>query len=97
MYSITCHTERDLIMTALLEYGKEHGHYNVPPDVMYECVLPGRGPNGGDFIYSGPLGQWLHNEKERLVKAKGSRAMYERGVFLQMAADGMKMSSSLST
>ncbi len=25
---------------ALLEYGKEHGHYNVPSRCVYECLLP---------------------------------------------------------
>ncbi len=42
---------------ALLEYGKEHGHCNVPIGVMYHCTLP----DGSRF--QGHLGVWLFSQR----------------------------------
>lgn len=90
--TIKCHcAERDMILAALIEYGKEHGHYNVPVDAMYECVLPGMGPDGEDYMYTGPLGQWLLSEKTRLGKATAHLSR-DRELFIQMAIEGTSIS-----
>lgn len=41
----------------------EHGHYNVPAQCRYDCVLEGLGDDGGDIHYFGRLGRWLDRQK----------------------------------
>ena len=54
---------------ALVEYGKEYGHCNVPRKNIahdyYKCVLKGIGENGSDFQYHGNLGTWLFTQRQR--------------------------------
>lgn len=76
-------------MSALMDYLNVHGHCNVPPGTVYECVISGVGEDGADFIYKGDLGNWLHQEKLRLRTRKSSKIIEERKFFEQLAADGM--------
>ena len=60
----------ELHYAALLEYGKQYGHCNIPSGDSYACILPvsdavkaGDGNGDGDGMselkYSGFLGKWL--------------------------------------
>lgn len=50
---------------ALIEYGKEFGHCNVPSTASYACTLSGLGEDGSDYEYDGNLGTWLSTQRSR--------------------------------
>ena len=59
---------------ALLEYYKEHGTCDVSVTFgIYECDLPDRGDDGGNYHYSEKLGVWLF--KQRQYKKDGNIAL----------------------
>ena len=73
---------------ALLNYGEEHGHCNVPIKAVYECILIGMGDNGEDFQYKGNLGTWLRAQRGSHNGRKGCRPLTaEREASLQKLVD----------
>lgn len=75
-------------MAALMDYLNAHGHCNVPPGAVYECILTGMGDDNTDLHYKGDLGNWLHQEKMRLRTRKSPKIAEERKFFEQLAAEG---------
>lgn len=75
--------------SALLEYGREFGHCNVPPEVQYQCILEGVGENGSDLQYEGSLGQWLQNEVSILRGRITAKTAHTRPYFQQLVDEGM--------
>ncbi len=71
---------------ALLEYAKEHGHCNVPPQASYECVLPATGILGKSMRYKGDLGVWLTHQK-RAKRVLDPSLCPERDALLQQLVD----------
>jgi flagellar biosynthesis GTPase FlhF len=73
---------------ALLHYRNKYGTCNVPASLIYECLLPGVGPDGKDFRYKGCLGAWLNSQ--RFLKSNLNskpRASYECETMLQKLVD----------
>jgi hypothetical protein len=58
---------------ALIEYGKQFKHCNVPWKQIFECDLPGLDDNDSNFIYKADLGTWLFNQRRINKKEKLSR------------------------
>ena len=91
--------ERDINFAALLEYGKVHGHYNIPIYETFECDIPAEaGETEIDITtgiipqtvhYNGPLGYWLHDELRRLKSKKGLKAAKERHQFQELVNQGL--------
>lgn len=73
---------------ALLEYGKEHGHCNVPCMASYKCVLHGLGEDGSDYQYSGKLGYWLGHQRQLKKGHRGTNKLLAyREFYLQTLVD----------
>jgi hypothetical protein len=72
--------------SALVDYGRQNGHCNVPQCQSYECTLPGMGDDGGDYHYKGRLGIWLCTQRQ---SKKGMRSALapEREELLQELVD----------
>lgn len=79
----------DRHFAALLEYGKEHGHYNIPVRADYTCTLVGEG--GVCFEYVGKLGKWLHDQRQAKKGHKSERLRPEREEQLQALVDQGKL------
>ena len=77
--------EWDHHYAALLEYGKQHGHCNVPQLDSYTCVLKGMGKNGSDMAYSGKLGTWVSGQRKmkKGTESKGRKLTPDREALLQ--------------
>jgi hypothetical protein len=74
---------------ALLEYGRIHGHCNVPTnDDIFECVLPGLGDFGGIFHYKDRLGRWTKKQRSLYHGSRGEGGLTpERRALLQALVD----------
>ena len=93
------YVERDINFAALLEYGKLHGHYNIPINETFECDIPAEAGeteidvSTGIILqtvhYNGPLGYWLHDELRRLKSKKGLKAAKERHQFQELVNQGL--------
>lgn len=69
---------------ALLRFGEEHGHCNVPQNIVFQCILPGLGPEGTDLDYKCNLGQWLAKQRQaRRGKFKPIGLSEEKEALLQ--------------
>ena len=56
---------------ALLEYGKQYGHCNVPKKDWYTCIIPISEYNvTEEKQYYAPLGSWLYINKLKFLKLK---------------------------
>ena len=82
--------------SALLEYGREFGHCNVPPEGRYHCVLEGAGENGSDLQYEGSLGQWLQGELTSLRGRATVKTAHARTYFQQLVDEGIYSYSYLA-
>ena len=60
-------TEGEIIwkrhFAALNHYYDTYGHCNIAQRQVYECELPGLGPNGSTYPYKAHLGIWLDNQR----------------------------------
>lgn len=56
----------DTHYAALLEYGRQHGHYNVPHMLTYECTFMRTADDGAIIStpYKGNLGYWLSSQRQ---------------------------------
>ena len=73
---------------ALIKYGKQHGHCNVPFLESYTCVLTGMGENGSDYAYSGKLGNWVGNQRQLKNGTQGdAKLTLDREALLQKLVD----------
>lgn len=75
---------------ALVEYGKEHGHCNVPQKSPYECDVPQDNVTGDAFHYNGKLGRWLDNQRQ-FKKVHGGKLTTDREALLQILVDEGKL------
>lgn len=71
---------------ALIDYGRTHGHCNVPQVQSYECVLPGMGDDGEDYLYNSRLGIWLCTQRQAKKGMRNALAQ-EREELLQELVD----------
>ena len=58
------------------------------------------GENGGDYVFDGPLGKWLRDEKLRLRRARTDKSNEVRALFTRLAEEGsyiLKFPPTLST
>jgi len=82
-------TDWHLHHAALLKYGKQHGHCNVPCNHSYTCVLEGLGENGSDYAYSGNLGGWVRRQRslKNGTQYANSKLEADREALLQKLVD----------
>jgi hypothetical protein len=73
---------------ALLEYGRQNGHCNVPARGTFECDLPDLGDDGGMYHYSANLGRWAFGQKQRRKRVGKSDGLPpDREALLQKLVD----------
>ncbi len=79
---------------ALVEYGKQHGHCNVPLKTFFECAIPAGGiGEGGEMtgemtMYQGNLGFWLNRQRQaRKGQGHSKKLLPEREALLQRLVD----------
>jgi hypothetical protein len=72
---------------ALVEYGKEHGHCNIPVRATYDCDLPVLDEEGKRLRYHGNLGKWLHDQRQCQKGNKNDKLRPEREALLQALVD----------
>lgn len=71
----------DIHYAALVEYGEEYGHCNVPTrkntpiDEYYKCVLKGLGTNGSNYKYFEKLGRWLDDQRRKKRGTRGNAVL----------------------
>ena len=87
---------------ALVEFGKEFGHCNVPKKYKHEeytCILKGMGDNGDDFHYAHRIGTWLANQRSFHNGRRGEarRLTPERAEMMQRLVDEGKLLWDAST
>lgn len=72
---------------ALLEYGHQHGHCNVPHNARFDCDVPDG--TGSVVHYSGDLGRWLSIQRQVFKGEKSvlKRPSPERRALLQSLVD----------
>lgn len=59
------HYEWNQHFAALLQYGLQHGHYNVPCKDVYECdIVDTENPTNAPLHYVGHLGKWLTRQRQ---------------------------------
>jgi hypothetical protein len=74
---------------ALVRYGEIHGHCNVPLSETFDCDLPSLTENGITRHYSGRLGVWVRNQRQRRNNAEsgGAQLTPEHEALLQKLVD----------
>jgi hypothetical protein len=73
---------------ALVEYGKEYGHCNIPARSVYDCNIPVEEGSETLFRYHGNLGKWLHDQRQVQKGNKGPPGIKpEREAKLQRLVD----------
>lgn len=60
---------------ALVQYGNESGHCNVPQSATYSCTLPGLADDGSDYEFEGMLGSWLSAQRGRKKGSNGLKPL----------------------
>jgi len=83
---------------ALVEYGKENGHCNVPARCEYSCDLPAVDSEGVRIHYTGKLGRWLHDQRQLFKGNTKKKLRADRAQLLQALVDqGLLLWDAAST
>ena len=78
---------------ALLHYGEEHGHCNVPHECVYRYEIPASDGSSAPAVYEGALGNWLHDQRQaQRGTGYGLTLRPDRHALLQTLVDEGKLS-----
>ena len=79
---------------ALVSYGDEYGHCNIPFTDSYECIIQENTANGGTsgYHYIGYLGKWLQNQRQAKMGVSSIKLRPDRQALLEQLVQSEKLS-----